>query len=118
MTQMGGERKRECKRSVRRPCFPHGRSPHASPRPLTLRPSSPTRGSYNRLLMMTETCIKPEAPQMAAIFQDLLATPPESITGGLSARGVTRELLEEYARSPLPSEELDLLRQLVLQAGR
>jgi len=55
---------------------------------------------------------------MAAVFQDLLANPPESITGGLSARGVTREELEEWARSPLLSEELDLLRQLVLQAGR
>jgi predicted RNA-binding protein with RPS1 domain len=55
---------------------------------------------------------------MATIFQELIAGSPESITGGLSERGVTREELEEYARSPLLPEELDLLRQIVLRAGK
>src|SRR5437773_114537 len=67
---------------------------------------------------MTETCTQPETSRMAAIFRVLLANSPESITGGLSEVGVTREELEDYARSPLPPEELELLRQVVLQAGR
>src|SRR5947209_11860673 len=67
---------------------------------------------------MTETCTKPETSRMAAIFRELMKTSPESITGGLSEMGVNREELEDYARSPLPPDDFELLRQVVLQAGR
>src|SRR5438034_45990 len=67
---------------------------------------------------MTETCTKPETSRMAGLFRTLLAATPESITGGLSEMGVTREELEDYARSPLLPDEFELLRQVVLQAGR
>src|SRR5437588_6966016 len=59
----------------------------------------------------------PATPSIEATITELAQNPPENLVATLKARGHTAEELDAYGHGPLPADQMEALRQLMLRAA-
>jgi len=67
---------------------------------------------------MTETLTNVEAPNgVRALLENWAENPPPSLSAALAENGQSAEALEEYARSGISTEEVEVLRKVLVQGA-